>query len=360
MELDLDLRGRRVLIVGRRHESRHAIARYLRAGAVIYLASPAPTPPSGTLQVVAYPTTAQEWADVVSAVSVVVTVEVEPHTDLVLAAACRARNTWLSREPCAPETPIGRVTLVGGGPGDEGLFTLAGKAALRSADIVYYDRLAPHGNLEDWAAGAELVNVGKKPGHHAVPQHQIEQLLVESALRGLNVVRLKGGDPFVFGRGGEEVVACRSAGVPVEVISGVTSAISVPGAAGIPVTYREISHTLTVLSGHAPLEERELAHLAGLGGTIVVLMGVSNLPHLASGLARHGVSPDMPIAIIERGFSPEQRTTVSNIGNIVAVADAVGARSPAVLVIGEVVRFSEHGAIDLTEVLRDASPVSSG
>ena len=176
--------------------------------------------------------------------------------------------------------------------------------------------------------------------------------MIASALDGRNVVRLKGGDPFVFGRGGEEVLACRRAGVPVDVISGVTSAISVPGAAGIPVTHRDVSHLVTVVSGHAPLQDSELAHLAGLGGTIVVLMGVSNLPHLAAGLARHGMKPDMPIAVIERGFSPEQRTTVATIATIVGIASTAGVQSPAVLVVGEVVRLANHDTVDLDELVR--------
>jgi uroporphyrin-III C-methyltransferase len=355
VELNLDLRSRRVLIVGRFHESRRAIARYLAAEATVYLASSTPAPASGRLQVVDFPGTAGEWAHVVSAVDLVVAVDVDEKSDALLSAACLSRRTWLSREPALATAEIGRVTLIGGGPGDEGLFTLAGKEALRDADVVYFDRLAPHSQLDRWAAGAEFVNVGKKPGHHAVPQDQIERMMIASALDGENVVRLKGGDPFVFGRGGEEVIACREAGVPVVVIPGVTSAIAVPGAAGIPVTHREVSHLVTIVSGHAPLEERELAHLAGLGGTIVVLMGVTNLPHLAAGLARHGMAPGMPIAIIERGFSANQRTTIADIDTIVPVASAVGAQSPAVLVIGEVVALSGHAATDLAELAQSSA-----
>ena len=360
MELDLDLHSRRVLIVGRFHESRRAIARYLAAEATVYLASPSPAPPSGRLQVVDYPSTPAGWADAVSAVDLVVAVDVDERAEALLSAACLARRTWLSREPALATAAVGRVTLIGGGPGDEGLFTLAGKAALRDADVVYYDRLAPHDQLEEWAAGAEFVNVGKKPGHHAVPQAQIERMMIASALDGENVVRLTGGDPFVFGRGGEEVLACREAGVPVVVIPGVTSAIAVPGAAGIPVTHRDVSHLVTIVSGHAPLEERELAHLAGLGGTIVVLMGVTNLPHLAAGLARHGMAPGMPIAIIERGFSPDQRTTIADIETIVPVASAVGAQSPAVLVIGEVVRLSGQDAVTLAALAHGSTALPAG
>ncbi len=173
--------------------------------------------------------------------------------------------------------------------------------ALRDADVVFYDRLAPYQELADLTS-AELVDVGKQPGLHKVTQRDIEKLMVEAALLGKNVVRLKGGDPYVFGRGGEEVAACVAAGVPVRVISGVTSAISVPAAAGIPVTHREVSHMFTVVSGHAPLTEKEHTHLAGLGGTIVVLMGIGTLPpQLAAGLRRAGMNSDMPMAVVNVG-----------------------------------------------------------
>ena len=168
----------------------------------------------------------------------------------------------MAAEPAAG--PVGHVTLVGGGPGTTELLTVAAVKALRDADVVFYDRLAPYQELPSLTS-AELVDVGKKPGHHKVSQGDIEKLMVESALAGNNVVRLKGGDPYVFGRGGEEVASCVAAGVPVRVISGVTSAISVPAAAGIPVTHREVSHMFTVVSGHAPLTEKEL-HAPGRPG----------------------------------------------------------------------------------------------
>ncbi len=211
-------------------------------------------------------------------------------------------------------------------------------AALRDADVVFYDRLAPYQELPALTS-ADLVDVGKKPGHHKVSQAGIEELIVQAAQAGRNVVRLKGGDPYVFGRGGEEVAACVKAGVPVRVISGVTSAISVPAAAGIPVTHREVSHMFTVVSGHAPLTEKELTHLAGLGGTIVVLMGIGTLHQLAAGLRRAGMRADMPMAVVERGYRPGQRTTVAELGTITTAA--AGCSNPAVLVIGDVVRVAE-------------------
>ena len=179
-------------------------------------------------------------------------------------------------------------------------------------------------------------------------------MLVAHARGGADVVRLKGGDPFVFGRGGEELDACRNAGVPVRVIPGVTSAIAVPAAAGIPVTHRGISRLFTVVSGHAPLSPAELEHLAGLGGTIVVLMGVSNLPSISAGLLRCGMAPDVPAAVIERGGSAEQRTTFADLSRIRETAERAGVRSPAVIVIGEVVRRALLGEAEARAVLADA------
>lgn len=249
----------------------------------------------------------------------------------------------------------GRVTLVGGGPGTESLLTVAGAAALAEADVVLYDRLAPHDDLGTLAPNAQLVDVGKKPGHHPVDQRGIEALIVEHALAGSRVVRLKGGDPYVFGRGSEEVLACHAAGIPVTVVPGVTSAVAVPAAAGIPVTHREVSRMFTVVSGHAPLSDAELSHLAGLASTIVVLMGVGTLPSIAEGLLRHGAPAALPIAIIERGYTAEQRTTISSLGTVVADAALAGVRSPAVIVIGEVVRFAWDPDAPAAELLDRAA-----
>jgi len=234
--------------------------------------------------------------------------------------------------------PPGTVTLVGGGPGDPDLMTVAALRALAAADVVLYDRLAPRQQLVEWAPRALLVDVGKTPGHHAVPQDQINRLIVEHALAGRDVVRLKGGDPFVFGRGGEEAAACREHGIVVRVVPGVTSAISVPASVGVPVTHRDVSRAFTVISGHAPLSDDEAAGLVKIGGTIVVLMGIGTLPQLGAGLLRHGMRDTMPLAIIERGFHPDRRTTVATLGELVRVLGEVQPRSPAVVVIGEVVR----------------------
>ncbi|WP_411701404.1 uroporphyrinogen-III C-methyltransferase [Conyzicola sp.] len=253
---------------------------------------------------------------------------------------------------------VGDVTLVGGGPGSDDLLTVAGARALGLADVVLFDRLAPHGSLHTLAPHAELIDVGKTPGHHPVSQKDIEALIVRHALAGANVVRLKGGDPYVFGRGSEEVLACHAAGVPVTVIPGVTSAVAVPAAAGIPLTHRGMTRLFTVVSGHAPLTETELEHLAGLGGTIVVLMGIGTLPSITQGLVRFGVDPQLPVAIIERGYSPTQTTTIGTLASIVFDAAAAGVSSPAVLVIGEVVRLAYDGDSEASVLLARAEALA--
>jgi uroporphyrin-III C-methyltransferase len=254
---------------------------------------------------------------------------------------------------------LGRVTLVGGGPGSEDLMTVGAIKALAEADVVLYDRLAPHDRVAELAPGAVLINVGKKPGHHPISQTGIELLLIDHARAGAKVVRLKGGDPYVFGRGSEEVLACRQAGVPVRVIPGVTSAVSVPAAAGIPLTHRGVSHLFTVVSGHAPLSDDELHHLAGLGGTLVVLMGVSTLPHLVAGLQRHGASASLPVAIIERGYSETQKTTVADLDTVVSEAALAGVSAPAVIVIGEVVRLAHGGDSAAEALMRSAEMMAA-
>lgn len=244
------------------------------------------------------------------------------------------------------ERTHGSITLVGGGPGDPGLITAAGLHAIAHADVIYADRLAP-AVTDELAPGVRVVPVGKRPGHHPVPQSEIQARMIDSALAGETVVRLKGGDPFVFGRGGEELLACREAGVDVHVIPGITSAVAVPEHAGIPVTFRELSRSFTVVSGHDPLDERELEHLAGLsrsGATIVLLMGVATLPQTVSGLVRHGLSGDTPLAVLEKGFSPEQRSTYTTLATAVVDTAAAGCASPAVTVIGPVV----HALADRT------------
>ena len=253
-----------------------------------------------------------------------------------------ARGRVVVRLP--PPRPGGRIVLVGGGPGDASLQTVRAREELFAADVVFTDRLVTHDDHElirAVAPAARIVDVGKLPGHHRVPQRDIEALMVREARAGGYVVRLKGGDPFVFGRGGEEVAAARAAGVPVEVVPGITSAVSVPEVAGIPVTQRAVSHAFTVISGHDPLTEAECAHLVGLGGTIVVLMGVATFVQSVSGLLAAGLDPATPFAVVERGYTPAQRVVR---GVVLQAADLVTAHrveAPAVIVIGAVADLPE-------------------
>lgn len=232
----------------------------------------------------------------------------------------------------------GWVALVGGGPGHDGLLTARGLQLIASADVVVVDRLAPRAVVDRLPSSVRVIDVGKTPGHHPVPQSRINDILVEEAQRGLAVVRLKGGDPYVLGRGGEEREACESHGIPVEVVPGVTSAVAVPAAAGIPLTHRGVARGFSVLTGH-----EDLTHVpAGGDHTLVLLMGVSNLVGVADQLLQHGHSPETPVALVERGFLDNQRTTVGTLATIAAVAARAGVEPPAVVVIGEVVRLSPH------------------
>jgi len=232
----------------------------------------------------------------------------------------------------------GRVDLVGGGPGPADLMTVRGRRLLAEADVVVADRLGPTGVLAELDADVEVIDVGKRPNHHPVPQHEINALLVAHARQGKRVVRLKGGDPFVYGRGGEEVAACLAAGIPVEVVPGLTSAVSVPQAAGIPVTHRGVSSGMHLVNGQAEITSSTLAALADDAVTTVVLMGVAGLPRLADAARRAGTPADRPVAIVENGHTSSQRTTHTTVGQMVRDAAATGIRNPAVIVIGDVAR----------------------
>jgi len=234
----------------------------------------------------------------------------------------------------------GSVVLVGGGPGEPDLLTLRGRRELAAADVVVVDRLAPQAVLDELAPGVLILDVGKVPGRHPVPQHGINRLLVEHATAGRRVVRLKGGDPYLLGRGGEEVAACREAGVAVTVVPGVTSAFAVPAAAGIPVTHRGLSRQVTVLSGH-DAGDITWANYADGAGTLVVLMGVAALPAICAGLLAAGMNPQTTAAVIEDGWSVQQRVTSGTVGDIVRRATDVGVGSPAVIVIGNVAELAD-------------------
>ena len=232
----------------------------------------------------------------------------------------------------------GRVTLVGGGPGDPGLLTVAGLDALRSADVVLYDHLVPLASLDECRAGVLLIDVGKLPGGRSTSQQRINELLIEHARAGRHVVRFKGGDPFVFGRGGEEVIACAEAGIAVEVIPGVSSSIAGPALAGIPITHRGVVQAFTVVSGHVPpghaASTTNWGALARAGHTIVVLMGVANLAAICAELVAHGSPATTPAAVVADAWLPTMTTVRGTVGDIARVA--AGVRPPAIVVIGDV------------------------
>ena len=237
----------------------------------------------------------------------------------------------------------GEVVLVGGGPGDPDLLTVAGLRAVQQADVLVHDRLGPLEVLDQAPAGAERVNVGKIPRGAFTPQERINEILIDRARRGLKVVRLKGGDSFVFGRGGEEWQACVEAGVPVRVIPGVTSAVSVPALAGIPVTHRSLSQGFTVVSGHVPPDDPRSTiawdALAKGRTTLVLLMAVKNLGAIASRLQGAGMPADTPAAIVQEGSTERQAAWVSNLASIGDVARANDVQPPAIAIIGDVAKL---------------------
>ena len=244
-----------------------------------------------------------------------------------------------SRAPAAGRR--GSVVLVGGGPGDPGLITVRGRREISQADVVVADHLAPQALLSSLPADVEVIDASKLPRGRSMAQEQINALLVEHALAGQRVVRLKGGDPFVFGRGMEEFEACVAAGVPVEVVPGITSAIAVPALAGIPVTHRGLTHEFVVVSGHLPPGHPDsLVDWAALGrlrGTVVVLMGVDTAPAIAAALIEHGRPGSTPVAIVSDGSTPAQRTVRTTLAALPSTVADEGIRPPAVWVVGEVV-----------------------
>lgn len=231
----------------------------------------------------------------------------------------------------------GKVVLVGAGPGAGDLITLRGRRALASAHVVIHDRLGTEELLAGLPAEVERIDVGKRPDHHPVPQERINELLVEHARQGKTVVRLKGGDPFVFGRGGEEVIACVRAGVDVEVVPGITSGIAAPASAGVPVTHRGVSAAVHISAAHEGLDDAAAAALMH-GATVVLLMGVGTLERSVHSALAAGIDPHLPVAIVENGTLDHERVTRSSLADIVATAVNVGVKSPAVVVLGEVAR----------------------
>ena len=239
----------------------------------------------------------------------------------------------------------GKVILVGAGPGDPGLLTRKGLAALERADVVVYDRLVSPAILARIPARAEKIDVGKQPDRHPVPQHEIDRILLHKALEGHYVVRLKGGDPFLFGRGGEELELLAEHGVPFEVVPGVTSALAAPSYGGIPVTHRDFASSLHIVTGHRR-SGTELAidfeALVRAGGTLVFLMGVAALKEITQGLLQAGMDPDTPAAMVERGSTPQQRRLSATLATLAHRAQEERIQNPAVIVVGEVCSLAQR------------------
>lgn len=240
----------------------------------------------------------------------------------------------------------GFVSLVGAGPGDLDLITVKGLRRLRAAEVVVYDALVNPALLEECQPSTELLAAGKRSGHASASQHWINQVLVERAQMGKQVVRLKGGDPFVFGRGGEEAEALQAAGIPWEVIPGVSSAIAAPAYAGIPVTHREVASSVAFVAGHEdPSRVETRIHwqaLAHGADTLVFLMGLARVATIAAQLTAHGRPADTPAAVISHGTHATQQTVVGTLENIATAVAQANIPAPAVLIVGEVVRLRER------------------
>ena len=393
------LRGRRVLVVGGGHVAQRRVPGLLTAGADVHLVSPVVTPAleglvlggeitwherefeptdvDGAWYVVAA-TDRREVNEGVSAAAeeqrifcvraddgtraTAWTPATGRHDGLTLAvvanreprrsAALRDRiidglRDGLLRDPGASHRGPAGVTLVGGGPGDPDLVTVAAKKALAQADVVVADRLAPRELLDGLPADVELVDVAKLPRGRAASQEAINEVIVDRALAGKRVVRLKGGDGFVFGRGYEEVLACAEAGVPCTVVPGVTSALSVPALAGIPVTHRGVTHDFTVVSGHLPPGHADsLVDWQALGrsrGTLLLLMAVENLAAIAASLQDNGRDAGTPVAIVCDGSMPTERTVLTTLHEAAAALSRHAVRPPAIVVVGDVVAVANPG-----------------
>jgi uroporphyrin-III C-methyltransferase/precorrin-2 dehydrogenase/sirohydrochlorin ferrochelatase len=388
----LRLEGRRVLVVGGGHVAQRRLPRLISAGADVVVVSPVTTPAveglSGSGEITWHArrfdpddleetwyviaatddpevneqvsleaekrrifcvraddaTHATAWTPAVgrhAGVTVAVLANREPRRsagvrDAIIAALRDGAIATPQDDDRAPG-----VVLVGGGPGDPDLVTVAARRALSEADVVVTDRLAPRELLEELAPDVELIDVTKLPRGRAAAQEEINRVIVDRALAGKRVVRFKGGDSFVYGRGYEEALACDAAGVPWSVIPGLTSAVSVPAVAGIPVTHRGVAHEFTVISGHLPPDHAdslvEWDAVARLRGTVVLLMAVHNLPLIAERLVRAGRPSGTPVAVISEGTMPGERTLLSTLGSVHEDMTREAVRPPAIVVVGDVV-----------------------
>jgi uroporphyrin-III C-methyltransferase / precorrin-2 dehydrogenase / sirohydrochlorin ferrochelatase len=395
----LRLRGRRVVVVGGGHVAQRRVAGLLGAGADVVLVSPAVTPAiEGLTGEITWIERRFEVHDLDEAWYAVAATD-DPEVNAAVAAAAEARRIFCVRADDAREATAwtmatghhGSVTvavvgnreprqsaalrdsivnalrdgqlgtsgaldrtpgvvLVGGGPGDPELVTVAARHALASADVVVADRLAPRELLDELGPHVELVDVAKLPRGRSAQQDHINALLVDRARAGKRVVRFKGGDNFVFGRGFEELEACAAAGVAVTVVPGLSSAVAVPARAGIPVTHRGIAHEFTVVSGHLPPGHPDSLvvwdALARLRGTLVLVMAVDNAAAIAETLVAGGRAAGTPVAVLVEGTLPGERATYSTLGGLADALARDGVRPPAIIVIGEVVRVAKPAHFD--------------
>lgn len=243
------------------------------------------------------------------------------------------------------KTPAGHVSLVGAGPGDPDLLTIRAARLVGQAEIVFVDRLVGQGVMELISASAEIVYVGKSKGEHSVPQAEIQRRMIEAAKAGKRVVRLKGGDPFIFGRGGEEVEALRAANINVEVVPGISSSLGCAAAAQIPLTHRDMAQAVTFVTGHAALgQEPDLDWnaLARPNQTVVVFMGVGTAGTIAARLVAAGRDPATPVAVIENGTRQNEISAFGALDNVAEVIQSAGIQGPALLIIGEVVALAHR------------------
>ncbi|MEV4180965.1 uroporphyrinogen-III C-methyltransferase [Streptosporangium canum] len=241
--------------------------------------------------------------------------------------------------------PVG-VALVGGGPGDPGLITVRGRQLLAQADVVVADRLAPQALLDELSPDVELIDAAKIPYGRYMAQEKINELLIEHAKQGKFVVRLKGGDPFVFGRGGEEMLACAREGIPVIVVPGITSPVAVPAAANVPVTHRGVSQEFHVISVHVPPGDArstvDWPNLARSGGTLVLMMAVERIGTIAETLIHDGRSPETPVMVVQDGTLPTQRALYATLSTVAERVTAAGIRPPAIVIVGDVVKVGQE------------------
>lgn len=357
--LALELDGRRVLVVGGGAAASRHVPALLAAGAKVQIVSPRLTPALRAIVDAgraAWHERSFRPGDVEGTWLVHTAVD-DSETAALVSEAAEQQRVFCFRDDegagvlrAAPPAPgdFQGVALVGGGPGDPELITVLGRRMLDAADVVVADRLAPATLLGELRPEVEFIDASKIPYGPSMAQEEINRILIERAQQGKFVVRLKGGDPFVFGRGGEEVIACADAGVPVMVVPGVTSSIGVPALAGIPLTHRGVAQGFTVLSGsHAPDSPSSTADwsvAARLRGTLVILMGMKNLAVISEHLMAAGRAADTPAAVVQEGSTRYQRSVRGTLGTIAADVTAAGLRAPAIIVIGEVVNAVASGS----------------